>query len=151
MLTILPTLLTLINTAPVPPHCSAACVCTPGSVAGELDHSRAVFVGRVLSWGKPRPQFQSPLVDSLRPFIVVASFVVERSWKGVATDTLDVVITAVSDCAPHARRGDRLLVYAKDYAGTLVVPECTRTGLIASRQVQEDLRVLGPGARRGAT
>jgi len=63
--------LLLLDPPPALLPCSVACVCTRRPPAAELDHSRAVFVGRVLSWGKPRPEFQGPLLDTLRPYIVV--------------------------------------------------------------------------------
>lgn len=123
------------------------CTCKgPATPAQALAGSVAVFVGEGVRV-EPDPKAASVW----GPGTVRITFLVARSWKGAAQDTISVISGAGSgDCHFPFAVGGRYLVYAGADPAThrLVATICSRTTSLD--QAREDLDALGAAAyRRG--
>lgn len=104
---------------------------TPPPPAEAAEESDAVFVGTVTGIG-------SAGVD------VVATFEVERVWRGPSTATIQVATPENPGICGYAFEVDRsYLVYANERDGELQTSIATRT--TALEGAEEDLRELGEG------
>ena len=119
-------------------HTARACFCLPPrSVTEEFDASGAVFLGEVVNYAPGKIYFR-----------------VLQSWKGARATEICVENLSGVDCFLPVSIGERLVVYALKAPPTLLVWECTRTGMLngALEDVEtltelgyEPLELDGPG------
>ena len=113
-----------------------ACDCLTAPVHEALQHSDAVFAGRVVDirYGGERS-------DN------AVTFQVEGVWKGPLARQIRV-FTASDDgrCGIGFELGRRYLVYANRDERTLRAGSCSRTQRL-NQHAREDLRYLGPARR----
>ncbi len=129
--------------------CSArpagACVCADlGSLADEYHRSGAVFIGRIVSL-----EISAKVVEGHRIENMVATFDVERRWKGPSVRRLRVQTcgtqTLICTCGADFQLGQRYVVFAE--GKPLATSSCNRT-TIADTAGDELLKGLDAVARR---
>jgi hypothetical protein len=91
----------------------AACTCADlGPLADEYHHSSAVFVGRIVSI-----EISSKIIEGERVENMIATFAVERRWKGPSIRRLRVQTcgtqTLVCTCGVGFQLGQRYVVFAE--------------------------------------
>ena len=91
-------------------------------------HSAAVFVGEGLN------------IEGFEDgyFGIVVKFRVERYWKGVKTQEINIRMNYECCNSPHPEVGSKYLIYA---VGKRLETVCTRTRLLEG--ADDDLRALG--------
>ena len=118
-----------------------ACSCLPPPpVATAVGESSAVFAGTIVRMTPPsQPTSQ-----------IVATFAVERVWKGPTTETQIEIHTPSSSasCGLSFEPGAKWLIYANEVEGRLSAILCSRSTLYSA--AQQDLAELGPGTVPGA-
>jgi len=124
---------------------ASACVCADlGSLADEYHRSSAVFVGRIVSL-----EITSKLIGGDRIENMVATFAVERRWKGPSVRRLRVQTcgtqTLVCDCGVDFQLGQRYVVFAE--GKPLQTSSCNRTA-IADAAGEDVLKGLDALAKR---
>lgn len=107
------------------------CQVQPKSVEGSLRKSAAVFVGEVMEIND---------ASSLKE----VRLRVDRSWKGIETEEVIVLVTRTSE-SPRYAVGERYLVFANLQDGKLLTGNCSRTKRI--EYADEDLQQLGEGKK----
>ena len=121
-----------------------ACSCRwPPTATDARDGAAAVFTGQVLS---VRDTTLVEPGETYGTLTHVALLVVDRAWKGVEADTVEVM--SREPCGFHFRAGGRYLVYAHRGSGSLGTSMCDRSAPLAEGgRVADDLRELGIPAR----
>ena len=122
----------------------AACTCSDlGSVAEEYRQSSAVFVGRIVSM-----EVSSKIIKGERVESMIATFVVERRWKGSSFRRLRVQTcgtqTMVCTCGADFRLGQRYVVFAG--GKPLQTSSCNRNTILAQLPKGEAERLRATGA-----
>jgi hypothetical protein len=110
------------------PRQSEACSCGGGlPLSVDVKTSTAVFVGTVetVTGSMPRP--------------IVATFLVDKTYRG-HVDRRTVVSGGGNSCDIAFAKGERYLVYAREYGGVLLTHKCTRTRPLSA--AGEDVRYL---------
>ena len=125
-------------------HPVAACTCADlGSLADEYHHSRAVFVGRIVSI-----EISSKIVDGERVENMVATFTVERRWKGPTIRRLRVQTcgtqTLVCTCGFSFQLGERYVVFAE--GKPLETSSCNRNAILPQLPQGEATKIRAGGA-----
>lgn len=125
-----------------------ACVCADlGSLADEYQRSSAVFVGRIVSI-----EIATKVVDGHRIESMVATFDVERRWKGPSARRLRVQTCGtqmlVCTCGVDFQLGQRYVVFAE--GKPLQTSSCNRTTL-ADTAGEDLLKGLDALAKRKRT
>jgi hypothetical protein len=123
----------LIAVALFGPSLVSACTCIcktygDGSPLAMKHHSAGVFVGEVLNIEGQEEGY----------FGIVVKFRVERYWKGVKTQEINVRMSYTCCSTLHPEVGRKYLVYA---VGKRLETVCTRTRLLEA--ADDDLRGLG--------
>lgn len=124
---------------------AAACVCAdPGSLADEYRRSSAVFVGRIVSL-----EISTKVVEGRRIENMIATFDVERRWKGPSARRLRVQTCGtqmlVCTCGVDFQLGQRYVVFAE--GKPFQTSSCNRT-TIADTAGEELLKGLDAAAKR---
>jgi MYXO-CTERM domain-containing protein len=117
-----------------------ACSCVPPPpVATAVGESSAVFAGTIVALTPP----------SLPSNDMVATFSVERVWKGATNQTAIEVRTPSSSaaCGLSFAPGQKWLIYANESEGGLSAILCSRSTLYSNAQA--DLAELGAGTTPG--
>lgn len=117
-----------------------ACSCLPPPpVATAVAESTAVFLGTIVTMTPPSTPTAS----------VVATFSVQRVWKGSTTATQVQVYTPSNSaaCGLSFAPGDQWLIYANEVDGNLSAILCSRSAPRSA--AQQDLAELGPGTVPG--
>ena len=122
----------------------AACTCADlGSLADEYHHSSAVFVGRIVSI-----EISSKIVDGERVENMVATFTVERRWKGPTIRRLRVQTcgtqTLVCTCGFNFQLGERYVVLAE--GKPLETSSCNRNAILLQLPHGEATKIRAGGA-----
>lgn len=130
---------TIWNARPV-----AACPCSDlGSIADEYHHSRAVFVGRIVSI-----EISSKIIEGERVENMIATFVVERRWKGPSMRRLRVQTcgtqTLVCTCGADFQLGQRYVVFAD--GKLLQTSSCNRNTTLPQLPKNEAAKIRATGA-----
>jgi hypothetical protein len=118
-----------------------ACVCSEtGTVKDEVESSRAVFLGRLIGLRIDVVDVEHTKVER-----TVATFRVERSWKGPKLAKVDVWTcgdqVTVCTCGVDFKLGEQYLVFAS--GKPLSTASCSRTGVASvSEAIIAELAVL---------
>lgn len=127
------------------PSVAEACSCAPpqGTARDSLAARDAVFSGRVVGLRLPRRGPDGHREEGT----LIASFEVERSWKGRFGQGVEVR-TAISSaaCGFPFRLGQRYLVFASGHPKLLGTNLCARTAALV--ESEQALRELGEPERR---
>lgn len=132
-------LVTILMTRPV-----AACICSDmGSTADEYQHSSAVFVGRIVSI-----EISSRIIDGVTVEAMIATFAVERRWKGPSIRRLRVQTcgtqTMVCTCGADFQLGQRYVVFAE--GKPLQTSSCNRNTVLPQLPPGEAVKIRATGA-----
>ena len=124
---------------------ASACVCADlGSLADEYRRSSAAFVGRIVSL-----EISTKVVEGHRIENMVATFEVERRWKGPSVRRLRVQTCGtqmlVCTCGVDFQLGQRYIVFAE--GKPLQTSSCNRT-TIADAAGEDLLKDLDGVAKR---
>ena len=114
----------------------------PGGVNEELNHSSAVFSGKVIDIIDMNKNNSTQ--SSIDPIGIV--FEVNEAWKGI--DETQVIVFTERDsasCGFEFLLNEEYLVYANENGGELRTTICSRTALLSSAQA--DLDELGVGQK----
>ncbi len=88
-----------------------ACMCIRTPLSERLEEVEAVFYGRAVEVTGPNWVQTGNIIALQQPYVSVARFSVERTWKGLpASERL--VTTGESDCGQHFKQGESYLVWA---------------------------------------
>jgi hypothetical protein len=111
-----------------------ACSCVgPPTVQESLARADAVFTGEVTR------------VSAITPYSGRATMKVERTWKGIHAPVVTMAARS-STCDVTFALGQRWLIYANNDGTYYRTDACSRSRLLRSSHVQQDLQELGPGA-----
>jgi hypothetical protein len=124
-----------------------ACSCATGDPPSEFNRAKAVFIGRMLG-GTEKLSVKDKSGKAYSIEAGTVRFEVEESFKGDVSGRIHIEIASMkgTSCGPYGlSKGARYLVYA--YVGepdtnTLYSGVCTRTQVVAGREVKEDLNFL---------
>jgi hypothetical protein len=127
-----------------------SCVCLVPDVSRAVERADAVFVGEVVDIVEPSTSdLMAPLLE--RSFII--KFKVQKSWKGVTSDEVDVLSgQSKYNCFafPPVNKGEKYLVYAEkarqdktDQKRWLTIDICNRTAQVPEPGTHFDVS-LGP-------
>lgn len=123
-----------------------ACSCAlPAPPKESLEHSTAVFAGKVVDIDVPSGRVVGPLIEVSSADPVKVTFDVSKVWKGPKYKTLS--LTTARDgvsCGYSFKKGEEYVVYAYGEAEKLSAGICSRTKVLAN--AQEDLQELGEGS-----
>lgn len=124
-----------------------ACTCGNSEPPVEFNEARAIFIGKMLEGTE-----EIKVADELKKSYVIEAgkvrFAIEEIFKGPVAKELTVEIAshAGTNCGPYGlKRGERYLVYAYangDNWNELYTGVCTRTSLVSSDYIKEDLAFL---------
>ncbi|SRR6266404_2961715 len=124
-----------------------ACYCSVPEVPRALNRASAVFVGEVIEVIDPRTSDEKASPPGR---FYTIRFKVEKSWKGVASQEIEVLSAQGKyGCFayPPVSKGERYLVYADPLyfdgafqKGWLIITTCNRTKLLANASA--DLKKL---------
>jgi hypothetical protein len=123
-----------------------ACVCADmGSLADEYHHSSAVFVGRIVSL-----EISSKVIDGVTIENMVATFAVERRWKGPSIRRLRVQTCGtqalVCTCGFDFQLGQRYVVFAQGKP-LLQTSSCNRNEILPQLPKGEAAKIRATGAQ----
>ena len=123
----------------------AACVCTDlGSLADEYRDSSAVFIGRIVSI-----ELDSKVVDGEKFEGMVATFVVERRWKGPTVRRLRVSTCGTQSyfctCGFDFQVGGRYVIFA--HGKRLATSSCNRNTELPDLPKVEVAKIRAEGGR----
>ncbi|HSE23819.1 MAG TPA: hypothetical protein VLB68_19270 [Pyrinomonadaceae bacterium] len=121
-----------------------ACTCSDlGSIADEYRQSSAVFVGRIISI-----EVSSTIIKGERVENMIATFFVERRWKGSSVRRLRVQTcgtqTFVCTCGADFQLGQRYVVFAG--GKPLQTSSCNRNTILAQLPKGEAAKIRATGA-----
>ena len=126
-------LVTLVALAVLSPAAlGCTCVYVPKNSTA-FRRASAVFIGEVVS--KARSSLPANWDDDTAPLVTdVVTFKVEKSWKGVRSSEVNAWIDMwFSNCSSLTfREGEKYLLYADSYKGSLVIYWCEKAALTAS-------------------
>ena len=100
--------------------------------------AKAVFVGEVV-YAAEHSHSPERWGDDHVPFIRIVTFKIEKSWKGARRSEVEVwVDVGFSNCSSYRfREGEKYLVYAREYKGSLVLYWCSHSALAISFPSEE--------------
>lgn len=121
----------------------SACTCADlGSLADEYRHSRAVFVGRIVSL-----EISTKVIEGQRFENMIATFEVERRWKGPTVRRLRVQTcgtqTEVCTCGFDFQLGQRYVVFAE--GKPLQTSSCNRNAILPQLPQGEATKIRAAG------
>lgn len=127
-------MLLLTTVGALAPTATHACSCKYIAPDAALSMADAAFVGVVVA---VRHEAK----------ISLATFRIERIWKGPPSETIEVGVDVISSCAAELQIGERHLVYAKPERGDRILGDWSGLTInqCSSRLVQyarEDLKYL---------
>lgn len=129
-----------------PAALACSCVYQPTNKAA-FRKASAVFVGEVVSKSTPKVP-ASWDDDDKAPFVSdVVTFKVEKRWKGARNSEVDAWLDVrYSHCSGmQFREGEKYLIYADSYKGSLIIYWCDKAALTAplsSKEAQERVQQL---------
>ena len=117
--------------APVAHGCS--CTYLPKNSTA-FRKAKAVFVGEVVSRTQTKLPAKWDDEENVPPVIYVLTFKVERRWKGARGSEVEAWLDLrYSHCSGMTfREGEKYLVYADSYKGSLVIYWCEKAALTIS-------------------
>lgn len=134
------TIAVLLNAA-WPAH-AAACTCADLDPPRRLETSAAVFCGRLLSMETRTAPMPLKEGEKKRPVATITyTFRVLASWKGAASDSIQILVVRGS-CEPEYLPNADLLVYAFESRGRILGDGCSPGGPMGAALF--DRYVLGP-------
>lgn len=121
-----------------------ACTCAEfGSLANEYHHSRAVFVGRIVSIEISSKVIKGETIENM-----IATFVVERRWKGPSVRRLRVQTCGtqalVCTCGFDFELGERYVIFAD--GKPLNTSDCNSNAILPQLPKGEAARMRAAGA-----
>lgn len=108
--------------------------------------ARAVFMGQVI--GKTQSKLPANWDSDTMPMVSdVVTFRIEKQWKGIRQSEVEAWIDLrfLNCSSMQFRQGERYLIYADSYKGSLVVYWCDRAALtesLSSEWAQKRVRQL---------
>jgi len=134
-ISILAALIISFFTLPAPG--SIVCFCAVPEVPEAFDQARAIFIGEVIEIVEPTTYDEKA---SLPGRLYVIRFKVEKSWKGVSANEMEVLSAQGRfGCLayPSVRKGEKYLIYADpayqnglQVKGFVMITACNRTALM---------------------
>ena len=129
------------------PPAVSACMCYPGDPASAFNHSKLVFIGRMLG-GTEKFSRQDPDGKS---YVIEAGqvrFAIEQVFKGEQAEEVTIQVDSAegTSCGPYGlRRGESYIVYAyrdDTKEKKLSTGYCTRTKMVSGENAKDDLKFL---------
>lgn len=122
---------------------ASACVCADlGSLADEYHRSSAVFIGRIVSL-----EITAKVIEGVRVENMIATFDVERRWKGPTMRRLRVQTcgtqTMVCTCGFDFQLGQRYVVFAD--GKPLKTSSCNRNAILPQLPKGEATKIRAAG------
>lgn len=129
-----------------PPALGCSCVYLPKNSTA-FRKASAVFVGEVVSRMHSKLPAKWEDDDNAPPVLDVLTFKVEKHWKGVRSSEVNAwVDSRYSNCSGmRFREGEKYLVYADSYKGSLVIYWCEKAALttpVSSKGVDKQVKQL---------
>jgi hypothetical protein len=119
---------------------ATACSCKMFTPCEAFGNASIVFIGRAMS-GTDKRSSKNAKGETIEWETGTVTFSVEESFKNISVTQISINVTG--GCDPLGfTKGERYLVYAREYQGKLVTGSCSRGGGVDSTYTKEDMDFL---------